>query len=196
MMENNTNNVLSAFDMLLEEVETEIDLVNSFGARAFGTREYDKAKEALERTDTLTSFMNRVLSLRKEWEGIFAIAHAVKEREQETKKKQQKTGRLIRGARTPEESFFIPILQVLVEMGGSGKANDVIDGVGDKMKPILKEIDYGILPSDPDKPRWRNTTQWARNAMVKNGFLKHDSPWGIWEISDEGRTFLENHCYE
>lgn len=54
MIENNPSNVSSAFEMLLEEVEAEIDFVNGVGAKAFESRDYDKAKEALERSGTLT----------------------------------------------------------------------------------------------------------------------------------------------
>ena len=70
MIENNPTNVSSAFEMLLEEVEAEIDFVNGVGAKAFGGRDYDKAKEALERSGTLTAFRDRVAALRKEWEEL------------------------------------------------------------------------------------------------------------------------------
>jgi len=46
MIENNPSNVSSAFEMLLEEVEAEIDFVNGVGAKAFEGRDQDKAKEA------------------------------------------------------------------------------------------------------------------------------------------------------
>ena len=48
MIENNPSNVSSAFEMLLEEIEVEIDFVNGVGSKAFDGRDYDKAKEALE----------------------------------------------------------------------------------------------------------------------------------------------------
>lgn len=53
MIENNPSNLSSAFEMLLEEIEAEIDFVNGVGARAFEGRDYDKAKEALERSNLL-----------------------------------------------------------------------------------------------------------------------------------------------
>ena len=43
----------------------------------------------------------------------------------------------------------------------------------------------------PGLPRWRNTAQWARNAMVKEGLLASDSPRGVWEITAEGKQWLE-----
>jgi len=60
MIENNPSNVSSAFEMLSEEVEAEIDFVNGVGAGAFEKRDYDRAREALERAGVLTAFRDRV----------------------------------------------------------------------------------------------------------------------------------------
>ena len=189
MIENNPTNVSSAFEMLLEEVEAEIDFVNNVGAKAFEVRDYDKAKEALERAATLTAFRDRVAGLRKEWEELAAVAES--QEDEETKAARRDLGRLRRGLRTPEVNYYQPILQVLAEMGGSGKVAEILDRVGEVMKPILKDVDYDPLASSPDLPRWRNAAQWARNSMVHEGLLKVDSPRGVWGISERGRNMLE-----
>ena len=188
MIENNPSNVFSAFEMLLEEVEAEIDFVNGVGAKAFGGRDYDKAKEALERSGVLTAFRDKVAALRKEWDGIAAVAES--QEDEETKAERRNLGRLRRGQRTPEAQYYVPILQVLVEMNGSGKVAEVLERVGKLMKPILKEVDYDPLASGTDNPRWRNAGQWARNSMVHEGLLKADSPRGVWEITEAGRARL------
>jgi hypothetical protein len=41
-------------------------------------------------------------------------------------------------------------------------------------------------------PRWKNAAQWARNSMVKEGFLRNDSPRGAWQISEAGKRFLQD----
>jgi len=74
MIENNPTKVSSAFEMLLEEVEAEIDFVNCVGAKAFDGRDYYKAKEAMEGSGTLTAFRDQIAALRKEWEEIAAAA--------------------------------------------------------------------------------------------------------------------------
>lgn len=189
MIENNPSNVSSAFEMLLEEIEAEIDFVNGVGSRAFEGRDYDKAKEALERSGTLTAFRDRLAGLRKEWEQMAAIA--AQSEDEETRAERRDLGKLRKGVRTPEAAYYMPILQVLNKMGGSGKVADVLDRVGKLMKPILKKVDYDPLASGPDHPRWRNAAQWARNSMVREGLLKDDSPRGIWEITDRGRHHLK-----
>ena len=101
-------------------------------------------------------------------------------------------GRLQRGMRTPEQEFRVPLLKVLMDKGGSASMREVLDELEKRMQGILKDVDYNPLPSDPDTIRWRNTAQWSRQAMVNEGLLKKNSPRGIWEISDEGRKYLEN----
>jgi len=188
MIENNPSNVLSAFEILLEEVEAEIDFVNSVGARAFEGRDYDKAKEALERSALLTVFRDKVAGLRREWQELAALAE--REDDEETRAERRNLGRLRKGQRTPEFAYYVPILQVLEKMGGSGKVADVLGRVGNVMKSVLKDVDHDPLVSDPSNPRWRNTAQWARNSMVHEGLLRGDSPRGVWQITELGRSRL------
>jgi len=188
MIENNPTNVSSAFEMLLEEVEAEIDFVNNVGSKAFEGRVYERAKEALERAGVLTSFRDRIAALRKEWEDLAAAAE--REEDEETRAARRNLGKLRKGLRTPEAAYYHPILMVLERMGGSGKVADVLEKVKQIMKPVLKDVDYEPLASSPDNPRWRNTAQWARNSMIKEGLLKPDSPRGVWEITDAGRRAI------
>lgn len=192
MIENNPTNVQAAFEMLLEEIEAEIDFVNGVGSKAFEKRDYDRAKEALEHAGKLTGFRDKAVALKKEWDG-FTVIEVDEEDRKKAQTQRQNLGRLQRGMRTREEAYYVPILQVLSEMGGSGKVAEVLDRVGKRMKGVLKKPDYEPLASGPDNPRWRNAAQWARNSMVNEGLLKNDSPRGVWEISDKGRSHLEHN---
>jgi len=187
MIENSPNNVSSAFEMLLEEVEAEIDFVAGVGSKAFVARDTGKAREAADRADTLVAFRDKVAALRKEWE---ALAKAEEQEDEQTRTERRNLGKLRKGLRTPTDAYFQPILQVLDQMGGRGKVSDVLARVGQVMKPVLKDVDYQPLNSDPDIPRWRNAAQWARNTMRQEGLIKGDSPHGTWEISDKGRATL------
>jgi hypothetical protein len=184
MIENNPQDVSSAFEILLEEVEAEIDFVNTVGSNAFEGRDYDRAKEALARAGVLIAFRDKIAALRTEWESIVAVTQ--QQEDEETKAARRNLGRLRRGLRTPEAAYREPILRVLREMGGSGKAAEVLEKIGQIMKPRLQRVDFEPLASNPDNPRWRNAAQWARNTMVKEGLLKADSPRGIWELTDLG----------
>jgi len=187
MIENNPTNVSSAFEILLEEIEAEIDFVNRVGSKAFESRDYDRAKEALERVGLLTAFRDRLATMRKEWNDL-TVAEPDNE---EARIARHNLGRLERGLRTPEQAYFLPILSVLVDLGGPARMVDVLDRVGEAMKQVLKEVDYEPLTSDPTATRWRNAAQWARHALVKEDLMRADSPRGIWQISEAGRKYLK-----
>jgi len=188
MIENNPTNVVAAFEMLLEEIEAEIEYVNRVGARAFEARDYNKAKEALESAAQITGFRDKVGALRREWETLFA--HQEDEEGTEPHAERRNLGRLRRGLRTREEAYYRPILEAIHFLGGSAPMSEVLDRVLQSMKGMLRDVDYEPLASDPDMPRWKNTAQWARNSMVKEGLLRSNSPRGVWEISDAGVKFL------
>lgn len=188
MIENNPTSVVAAFEMLLEEIEAEIEFVNRVGARAFEGRDYNKAKEALERAAQVTSFRDKADALRREWQNLFAREED--EEDTEAHAEHRNLGRLQRSLRTREEAYYQPILEALQALGGSAQINQVLDRVLQSMRSVLKDVDYEPLASEPDMPRWKNAAQWARNSMVKEGLLRSDSPRGVWQISEAGIWFL------
>ncbi|QJF50690.1 winged helix-turn-helix domain-containing protein [Roseobacter ponti] len=56
------------------------------------------------------------------------------------------------------------------------------------MKDRLTEDDFE--PVSTGEERWWNATCWERSDLVKEGLFRDDSPRGVWELSDEGRTFV------
>lgn len=183
------NEVAVAFEILLEEIENAIAALNRDGAQAFEGGKYEIARDLMEKGSQMTAFRDRVKDLQKEWLNIFAAAVPRKVQ----RKKAHRPKKLQHGLRTPEDEFRIPILQSLVDLGGSASVNDVLDKVEKLMSQKLNAYDRQPLPSDPTIPRWRNAAQWARAAMVKEGLLSSDSPRGVWKITDSGRKFLEQH---
>lgn len=109
----------------------------------------------------------------------------------QTKARTRAKGKKLRkGMKTPQQAYRYPILETLYELGGSASVGDVLKVVEKKMKPLLNEVDYQMLPSGVDV-RWRNTAMWERFDLVKEGLLKSDSPDGIWELSDKGIQEVE-----
>lgn len=98
--------------------------------------------------------------------------------------------RLGRGEKTPQGAYEKPILQALVQLGGSGTADSVLSIVEEQMKALLRPSD--LVPTSPGRDlRWRNTAKWTRNNLKEKGLIKADSPRGIWEISEKGREYLK-----
>jgi len=147
--------VHAAFEILLEEIEADIDVVNQQGSRAFERRDYDDARDVLERVAKITSFREKLDALRSEWSQIAGPT----EDDEETQLHRRDLGRLQRGQRTPEQEYFKPILRSLEELGGSAPLAEVLDCVHDMMNEQLKDVDFQPLASDPALPRWRNAAQ-------------------------------------
>ncbi|MGD0878461.1 MAG: winged helix-turn-helix domain-containing protein [Anaerolineales bacterium] len=180
------NEVSSAFEILLEEIETAIDELNQEGSRQFSQSEHKKARELLEKAEVATVFRGKIKDLQMEWDTLEKqIAPSVPKDRQRSKSKRKR--KLQRGLRTPEEVFKIPVLQAILHFGGSADVNDVLTHVGKMKAASLNDYDKQPLPSAPSSPRWRNTAQWARNALVKEGLMANDSPKGVWEITEAGR---------
>lgn len=191
MTENNPTNVFAAFEILLEEIETEIEILNEVGTEAMGKRDYESAREAIERASQVTAFREKVVVLRKEWEKFTATqARAIAEEILPSSSKRRNHGRLQKGVRTPEAAYYQPILKAINELGGSAKVSEVLEKVEQSMKKELRQVDYEPFRSGLETPRWRNAAQWARYTLVTEGLLASTSPRGIWEITEAGRVFL------
>ncbi len=154
------------------------------GSRALKSGDYDKARLAIDQATRLHEFREKVKALQKEWRLLFKgkIRKRAKRRFPE---------KIKRGLRTPEDTFRKPILESLVELGGSARMADVLNLVEKKLKGTLSKYDYEPLPSDSKTLRRRNTAQWCRLSLVKEGLMKSDSPIGIWEITEKGRGILK-----
>ncbi len=93
------------------------------------------------------------------------------------------------GSLLPSREYTRPVLQALVDAGGSAPAAVIVEVVGKHLGDRLTELDRGPLQSG--EVRWKNRTQFARLRLVQRGLLAKDSPPGTWEITEEGREYLK-----
>ncbi len=84
----------------------------------------------------------------------------------------------------------LAILQVLVDLGGSGKTSVVVPRVGELIHRRLAPKDLKL--NKRDIPNWEYQTHWRRSDMADKGEIRDDSKRGTWEISAAGRARLEN----
>jgi restriction system protein len=80
--------------------------------------------------------------------------------------------------------FLIPIIEVLKELGGSGRAGEVTDLVIEKLNIPEDELSETIKSG---ASRIKNQIQWARLALVKAGYLD-SSQRGVWSLNEKGRN--------
>lgn len=92
-------------------------------------------------------------------------------------------------SKLPQKEFRLPILQCLDQLGGRATVSEIRRVLGDLIAPRLGEDDYSAVSSGD--PRWWNAACWERLRMVKEGLLRSDSGYGVWELSDQGRASLK-----
>lgn len=78
--------------------------------------------------------------------------------------------------------FFQPIIEVLKNLGGSGKASEVTDIVIEKMK--IPENDLDVVLKNGTS-RIKNQIHWARMYLVNAGIID-SSKRGVWSLTEKG----------
>lgn len=91
---------------------------------------------------------------------------------------------------TPQSAYIRPLLQALVDLGGRAPMERVLNRVYELVRNHLKPKDLEKVPSGEDL-RWRNAAMWVRYKLKQQGYIKPNSPKGIWEITDAGREYLK-----
>ena len=94
---------------------------------------------------------------------------------------------------TPCKKYWIPILRIIVQHGGSAPLELIYEHLTRDMKNTRRPGDFHKNGNDPV---WKNHARNARESMVKEGLLLRsgtDSPRAVWVITEEGRAFLEEH---
>ena len=186
-----SDDVSAALHLLAESLQVEVQRINNEGSQAMQIGDYDTAQAVIDFAKRLTSFRSKVNALSEEWQFLEELRDKASVEVQQIVSKRF-FGKSKKGQITPHLDYCKPLLEVLEEMGGKGKTKDVLDRLGEKMKPILKSKDYEPHESDAKQIRWRNTAQWARNQMVnEDGRMKKNSPRGVWEISSAGSAWLK-----
>jgi len=79
--------------------------------------------------------------------------------------------------------FFTPVVEVLRELGGSGRSAEVTDLVIDRMN--IPEAEQEIILKS-GQSRVYNQVAWARLYLVRAGLLK-SSQHGVWSLTEKGR---------
>ncbi len=186
---NNYKTIQETIEVLIKEIEKIMNSINEDLDKALENFDYLNLEILSKNANALKEFLEEIKKLQKEWNKIHSKLSTQKGFIKKHKVIKEK---LKRGLRTPEKAYIKPILESLVQLGGKGKVEEILKLVKNKMENILNKYDWEPLPSMPKVPRWKNTAQWTRNSLVKEGYLSPNSPQGIWEITDKGVELLRS----
>lgn len=176
-------NAKEAFETLLRIATDAQRSAQKSGAAYLAEGDTAHALERIKNVDTFRALARKIAALQEEWVQALPLEG-------------DDIPILVLGEPTPpgeqtsEKKYWLPLLQALVEMGGSGATADVIDRVGEIMREIFSEQDYEQV--EAGEIRWRNRTRWVRADLVEAGYLSKDAAHGVWEITAEGRRYLRD----
>lgn len=94
------------------------------------------------------------------------------------------------GTLLSESEYEFPLLQIIAEHGGRSPAREVLDELETRLDGRLTDVDREQLASGDI--RWRNRAQFVRLRLVEQGDMVKNSPRGVWEITDQGRTRIKD----
>src|SRR5437868_407086 len=84
----------------------------------------------------------------------------------------------------------IPLLQVLLQNGGSAKPKEVYPKVTSFFPELTADEQEQRLESSPSTRKWWNLIQWVRQHLVETGEIDGTTR-GVWRITDVGRVRLD-----
>lgn len=94
----------------------------------------------------------------------------------------------------PKQSEIeVPLLQVLLELGGQGRPQDVYLLVTNRF-PGIAEYDLDETISSGGN-KWTNRIQWVRQRLVYKGEISSPSR-GVWAITEKGQQRVERQTRE
>jgi len=80
--------------------------------------------------------------------------------------------------------YFQPVINALIELGGSGRPEEVEDVVAEQLR-LSEEDKNEQIPSG--QSRFSNKVNWARFYLAKAGLID-SSTRGVWSLTERGRT--------
>lgn len=83
-----------------------------------------------------------------------------------------------------QNDIEIPLLKVLVELGGQGRPQEIYPLVTEKFSDITADDLNETLQSGGNT--WKNRVQWVSQRLINNGEM-HSPSRAIWAITDKGR---------
>ncbi len=90
-----------------------------------------------------------------------------------------------------QADYYVPLLRLLADMpGGKTTAEKAVQEFWERYSDRIVPEHHELLESNELK--WSNFVRWARNKLKEIGYLEMPRR-GIWQISDAGRAWLEQH---
>lgn len=160
-----------AFEILLNCLRTSRQQARTVLAQTQDTDDTNGAAVAGRRVVQLTHHIHELEHLQRRWEGLV-----------------ETPPNIATEAVTPQEDFFVPILQALVRFGEPAKAPWVLEFLERVMEEQLTLEDWEIIATRP-LVLWHDTAKCAAQQLIEWGLIYEPQP-GKWQLSPQGAAQL------
>ncbi len=92
----------------------------------------------------------------------------------------------------PQAEYRVPLLECLYELGGQAETAIIRAAMERKLGGQLGDRDRERLPGRGEE-RWWWYTMWTRLRLKHEGIFRADSMRGVWELSDVGKEYIQQH---
>ncbi|MEI6665250.1 MAG: winged helix-turn-helix domain-containing protein [Chloroflexota bacterium] len=94
------------------------------------------------------------------------------------------------GEAIPDARYYALIIRALSEAEGRASKSAVTRRIGEWLASELSPDDHVTVATG--ESRWENRVAWARNRLRESGYLRADSPRGMWELTPKGRELASS----
>jgi hypothetical protein len=205
--------VSKAFDMVLAKIQETIDALNGSVIEASQAEEFEQVQKLAAKGQQIVQFRERVLDLQTEWNRSITKPpepaaplppDTLTSRAQQMETDFTDELELIEPSADDDEDerdipakqkedFYTPILGALIDLGGTARADEVLDKLEETM--AFSSRDLKARAAGPI--RWKHIAHQARHDLVhEKGFLSPLSPRGVWEVTEAGRNYLARNTQQ
>ncbi len=189
-----------ALDVACHEMAELVEAMRRQAAEFYALGDRERFRAADSRLSQLEEILADLKALKSRFEAIWTrgdgtISSARPSETSPPLAPAHPPGRAGREIGLPEREYVFPLLEALVELGGEGSSEQVLQLVHQKVKHKLRPEDYEALQST-DEERWRNKARWVRKYLTDGGYMSQHTPRGWWKITDKGRTALRERDLE
>ena len=175
-----TQDLRGAIEGLYAALDAWIEGIQSEGARDLDEGDTESALAAIERVRALAP-------LRAELDDVTQRLLAMTEQQEPPPEPDDPDDSAM-----GQSAYCLPILRALVELGGKVSSAQVLRRVQDALSCSMTPADREITPGSGN-PRWRSRCYGAAAHLRRKGYLARDSRHGLWEITEAGRAYWDEH---
>ena len=158
-----------AIRVLAQETRLSQSALNRQAGQLVAKGRYERAELLVTKAKSLEDFHAKIRLLREEWRQLRKGGNRMGKPHAQT---------------TPLWSYYQPILQTLLEIGGSATRQQIEAEFERIHAGVLQSGDMEIMAGN--MPRWQKMIRRARKHLMEQEFIRAGSG-KVWQITDEGK---------